>query len=176
MSKHDTEHGAKSPSEIISPASLFIPQIRPSQPSLPSLPAAPDTDTLIEGDVVTNDDAGTSMDGMFTGVAPDAVDTIAVEEARHQARQALREFLSAVPRAEAETTITFVRPDGVVRTLSRGQLSAAIDRLRFRQRQSVRWCVEERWPRERVSAALQGVSIRTIQRDVMEALDLLIAL
>jgi len=172
MARHDTEYGrgiATSPSEITPPGSLLTPQI---QPSRPSLPAAPDTDTLVEGDVVAYD-AGTSMDDTYTSVVSDA---LVAEDARVQARQVLREFLSAVPRAEAETTITFVRPDGVVRTLSRGQLSAAIDRLRFRQRQSVRWCVEERWARERVSAALQGVSIRTIQRDVTEALDLLIAL
>jgi|SRR5579883_2185034 len=176
MSRDDTVPGrgiTNSSSQITSTEPLPTPQIRPSRPGMP---AAPDTDTLIEGDVVTDHDAGTSMDGMFTGVAPDVVDTIAVEDARHQARQALREFLSAVPRSESETMITFMRPDGVVCTLSRGRLSAVIDQMRFRQRQSVRWCVEERWPRERVSAALQGVSIRTIQRDVTEALDLLIEL
>jgi RNA polymerase sigma factor (sigma-70 family) len=61
--------------------------------------------------------------------------------------------------------------DGTLQTLSRQELSAAIDRMRPRQRQIVRLAVEERWPQERVCAALKGISVRTVQRDLAEALD-----
>ena len=90
---------------------------------------------------------------------------------RMQTRLLLREFLSVVPRSKEATTITFLRMDGTLQTLSRQELSAAIDRMRPRQRQIVRLAVEERWPQERVCAALKGISVRTVQRDLAEALD-----
>jgi DNA-directed RNA polymerase specialized sigma24 family protein len=88
-----------------------------------------------------------------------------------QARVLLREFLSVVPRTEETTTITFLRVDGTQRTLSRQELSAAIDRMRPRQRQIVRRAIESHWSQERVSAELKGISVRTVQRDLAEALD-----
>jgi DNA-directed RNA polymerase specialized sigma24 family protein len=88
-----------------------------------------------------------------------------------QARLLLREFLSVVPRTEETTTITFLRVDGTQQTLSRQELSAAIDRMRPRQRQIVRLAIESHWSQERVCAVLKGISVRTVQRDLAEALD-----
>ena len=88
-----------------------------------------------------------------------------------QARLLLREFLSVVPRTEETTTITFLRVDGTQQTLSRQELSAAIDRMRPRQRQIVRLAIELHWSQERVCAELKGISVRTVQRDLAEALD-----
>jgi hypothetical protein len=90
---------------------------------------------------------------------------------RIQARQQLREFLRAVPRREAEVTLTLVRADGSTRLIQRAELSTAIDRLRPRQRQIVRLSIEERWPRQRVCEYLRHISIKTLERDQMEALD-----
>ena len=88
-----------------------------------------------------------------------------------QARLLLREFLSVVPRTEETTTITFLRVDGTQQTLSRQELSTAIDRMRPRQRQIVRLAIESHWSQERVCAELKGISVRTVQRDLAEALD-----
>jgi DNA-directed RNA polymerase specialized sigma24 family protein len=88
-----------------------------------------------------------------------------------QARLLLREFLSVVPRTEETTTITFLRVDGTQQTLSRQELSAVIDRMRPRQRQIVRLAIESHWSQERVCAELKGISVRTVQRDLAEALD-----
>jgi hypothetical protein len=109
-----------------------------------------------------------------TGGPPPGYDT--AQWQRAQMRQLLREFLRAVPRSEEEATIAVVRPDGTVRVLKRAQLSAAIDRLRPRQRQIVRLAVEERWPRQRVCEYLHNISIKTLERDQAEALDILASL
>ena len=106
----------------------------------------------------------------FPGTPPDVMTESWL---RFQARQLIREFLSAVPRSEANTALTFLRPGGTTRVLTRAQLSAAIDLLRPRQRQSVRLALEERWPHKRVCAYLHHVSLRTLERDLAEALDLL---
>ena len=95
---------------------------------------------------------------------------------RMRARRLLREFLRAVPRGEADATIAIPRPDGVNRIYGRGELSTAIDRLRPRQRQIVRLAIEERWPRARVCQYLKDISIKTLERDQVEALDLLLVL
>lgn len=92
---------------------------------------------------------------------------------RAHTRQLIREFLRAVPRTETETTLVIVRTDGEQRPLTRAQLSAAIDRLRPRQRQIVRLALEERWPRQRVCEYLHNISIKTLERDQVEALDIL---
>ncbi|HEY7341651.1 MAG TPA: hypothetical protein VH591_12270 [Ktedonobacterales bacterium] len=92
---------------------------------------------------------------------------------RAYTRQIIREFLRAVPRSETETTLVIVRPDGEQRLLTRAQLSTAIDRLRPRQRQIVRLALEERWPRQRVCEYLHNISIKTLERDQVEALDIL---
>ncbi|HLZ21586.1 MAG TPA: sigma factor-like helix-turn-helix DNA-binding protein [Ktedonobacterales bacterium] len=106
----------------------------------------------------------------FPGTTPDI---ITPEWVRFQARQLIKEFLSAVPRSEADTSLSFLRPDGTTRILTRAQLSAAIDLLRPRQRQIVRLAVEDRWPYKRVCAYLNNISPRTVERDLAEALDLL---
>ncbi|HZC04016.1 MAG TPA: hypothetical protein VE338_00090, partial [Ktedonobacterales bacterium] len=84
-----------------------------------------------------------------------------------------REFLRAVPRGEESAVLPLVRPDGVTRVLTRAQLTTAIDRLRPRQRQIVRLGIEERWPRQKVCAYLRGISMKTLERDQAEALDIL---
>lgn len=95
---------------------------------------------------------------------------------RMRGRRLLREFLRAVPRGEADATIAILRADGVNRIYTRGELSTAIDRLRPRQRQIVRLAIEERWPRARVCQYLKDISIKTLERDQVEALDLLLQL
>ena len=92
---------------------------------------------------------------------------------RAHTRQLIREFLRAVPRSETETTLVIVRRDGEQRLFTRAQLSVAIDRLRPRQRQIVRLALEERWPRQRVCEYLHNISIKTLERDQVEALDIL---
>ena len=92
---------------------------------------------------------------------------------RLQVRQLLREFLAVVPRSQAYTTVTFPRPDSTPRTISRAELSTAVDRMRPRQKQIIRLAVEECRTQEEVCALLNGISLRTLQRDQAEALDLL---
>ncbi len=92
---------------------------------------------------------------------------------RARARQLLREFLRAVPRREEKATLALVHPDGSTRLVTRGELSAAIDRLRPRQRQIMRLAIEERWPRQRVCEYLRHISLKTFERDQVEALDIL---
>lgn len=89
-----------------------------------------------------------------------------------QARQVLREFLRAVPRAEPAATLALTRPDGSVAAFTRAQLTAAIDALRPRQRQIVRLTLEEGWTRQRVCDYLH-ISLKTLVRDQAEALDAL---
>lgn len=95
---------------------------------------------------------------------------------RVHTRQLIREFLRAVPRSEADATLAFIRADGTQRVVTRGEFSTAIDRLRPRQRQIVRLAVEERWPRQKVCDYLHGISIKTFERDAVEALDILAGL
>lgn len=95
---------------------------------------------------------------------------------RVRTRQLLREFLRAVPRSEPQATLALARPDGTTHLLIRSELSAAIDALRPRQRQIVRLAIEERWPRQRVCAYLNNISEKTLERDQVEALDLLAGL
>jgi len=92
---------------------------------------------------------------------------------RTQTRQLIREFLRAVPRGEPETALSFLGMDGEAHTVTRAQMSAAIDRLRPRQRQIMRLGVEERRPRQEVCAYLRNISIKTFERDQVEALDIL---
>lgn len=118
------------------------------------------------------DDEGDAGEG-------DAHEGAGAAEATHQAqmrvqtRQLLREFLRAVPRREEDATLALVRPNGTTRLLTRAELSTAIDRLRPRQRQIMRLAVEERWSRQRVCEYLRHISIKTFERDQVEALDIL---
>jgi hypothetical protein len=92
---------------------------------------------------------------------------------RLEVRGLIREFLSVVPRSQPAATLVFPRPDGTPRALTRAELSAAIDRMRPRQKHIIRLAVEERRSQEEVCALLNGISLRTLQRDQAEALDLL---
>jgi len=118
------------------------------------------------------DDEGELMrDEAPAGMASGAL--LAEAQRRTQTRQLIREFLRAVPRGEPETTLTFLGADGAAHVVSRAQMSAAIDRLRPRQRQIMRLGVEARWPRQKVCAYLRNISIKTFERDQVEALDML---
>ena len=88
-------------------------------------------------------------------------------------RLVVREFLEAVPRAQAQVCIALVRPDGTTRVFTRGEFSAAVDAMRPRMRQIVRLAVEERWTRQRVCDYLNNISIKTFERDHAEAFDAL---
>lgn len=139
-------------------------------------PEAPDTRTPSDPPDGDAGDGGADdlTDDALALRFPPAEGAAAVELWRRaQTRQLIREFLRAVPRAEPEATLAFVGPDGVARVLTRAELTAAIDRLRPRQRQIVRLALEERWPRQRVCDYLHHISIKTLERDQIEALDLL---
>jgi hypothetical protein len=131
----------------------------------------PDTEGEIEGDESDGLDGLESPDDLPLGADPGSAVWL-----RIRARKLIREFLRAVPRAEPEATIAIIRPDGVTRILTRAELSTAIDRLRPRQRQIIRLGVEERWPRSKVCAYLHNISMKTFERDQVEALDILIQL
>lgn len=147
--------------------------------------AMPPADALIES--MADVDAGVDGDAERDGAAAEADAREAIRglggaaaadafTQRAQMRQLVREFLRAVPRSETETPLTLVRPDGNARVVTRAEFSAAIDRLRPRQRQIVRLTIEERWPRARVCAYLKNISIKTLERDQVEALDILAGL
>lgn len=92
---------------------------------------------------------------------------------RVRTRRHLREFLRSVPRQESGATLALARLDGSTRMLTRGELTAAIDHMRPRMRQIVRLAIEERWPRQRVCEYLGHISLKTVERDQSEAMDLL---
>jgi hypothetical protein len=94
-------------------------------------------------------------------------------ELRVHTRQLIREFLRSVPRAEEQTTLPLITADGRARLVTRGQMSAAIDRMRPRMRQVVHLTLEEGWSRQRVCAYLRNFSMKTLERDQVEGLDLL---
>jgi hypothetical protein len=126
-----------------------------------------------QADVWPAGDDEDALAGDAQSEAPAAGETAHQAHLRVQARQQLREFLRAVPRHEEDATLALVRPDGTVRLLTRAQLSTAIDRLRPRMRQIMRLAIEERWSRQRVCDYLRHISIKTFERDQVEALDLL---
>jgi hypothetical protein len=120
-------------------------------------------------------DALTADDAAYAALSARGSAATALTEAmrRAQTRALIREFLRAVPRGEESAVLPLVRADGVTRLLTRTQLTTAIDRLRPRQRQIVRLGIEERWPRQKVCAYLRGISMKTLERDQAEALDIL---
>ncbi len=123
-------------------------------------------------------DALTADDAAYAALAAQSAHSAAATQLteamrRAQTRALIREFLRAVPRGEESAVLPLVRADGVTRQLTRAQLSTAIDRLRPRQRQIVRLGIEERWPRQKVCAYLRGISMKTLERDQAEALDIL---
>ena len=121
-------------------------------------------------DALTADDAAYAA---LTARGTTTATTLTEAMRRAQTRALIREFLRAVPRAEESAVLPLVRADGVTRLLTRAQLTTAIDRLRPRQRQIVRLGIEERWPRQKVCAYLRGISMKTLERDQAEALDIL---
>jgi len=118
-----------------------------------------------------DDDGDLALGDAPAGMASGAL--LGETQRRTQTRQLIREFLRAVPRGEPETALSFLGMDGEAHTVTRAQMSAAIDRLRPRQRQIMRLGVEERRPRQEVCAYLRNISIKTFERDQVEALDIL---
>lgn len=140
-----------------------------AQPGAPdTLAGAPGADVWLEHET---DDAADGMETSWRGrvLSPEMVMHL-------KTRQALREFLRAVPRTETDAMLAIMRPDGTTRVLRRSELSAAIDRMRPRMRQVIRLALEERWTRQRVCAYLRHISIKTFERDQVEGLDILAAL
>jgi hypothetical protein len=127
-------------------------------------------------DALAADDAAYAALTEGTSDNERAATTLTDAMRRAQLRAMIREFLRAVPRSEPETILTLPRPDGEVRALTRAELTIAIDRLRPRMRQIVRLGIEERWPRQKVCAYLRGISMKTLERDQVEALDILASL
>jgi hypothetical protein len=136
-----------------------------------------ETQIQIEADALETPAGGepASRDPADPGSPPDS-DVTSPLWLRLQARRLLREFLRAVPRDDPQAPLTFIHPDGTARLVTREQLSVAIDRMRPRMRQILRLSVEERWPRQKVCDYLKGISIKTFERDQVEALDLLVNL
>lgn len=142
---------------------------QPGAASVPPAGGLPWSDTMR---AVADDELGADV-AVPSGAPSDVLDAMTQ---RAYVRQLIREFLRAVPRAEPEVTLALVRADGTQHLLTRAQFSAAIDRLRPRQRQIVRLTIEERWPRQKVCEYLHHISIKTLERDQVEALDILAAL
>jgi hypothetical protein len=110
---------------------------------------------------------GDALEGANGGLSAEMI------RLRARIRRQLREFLRAVPRQEPDVTFALVRLDGSTRLLTRGELTATIDGMRPRMRQIVRLAIEERWPRQRVCEYLGHISLKTMERDQSEAMDLL---
>jgi hypothetical protein len=155
---------------------------RPDRPDALQMPAGDSlerAERMGDGDAMEGIEDGESID---SGAGKEELDPTLGAGASHaptpmwyraQARSLIREFLRAVPRSEPDVLLAFVGPDGVPRTITRGQLTTRIDRLRPRQRQIIRLSVEERWSRQRVCEYLSHISYKTLERDQVEALDLL---
>lgn len=92
---------------------------------------------------------------------------------RAEVRAQIREFLRYVPREDTHETLTFTLLSGEVRTVTRQQFTERIERMRARQRQVMRLAVEQRIPRVEVTVALHDISMKTLERDEREALDIL---
>jgi hypothetical protein len=157
----------------------------------PALPDSVDTDEdehTVEPEIADVSEAARLLDALTADDAAYAALTERAEDGeraatpltdamrRAQLRAMIREFLRAVPRSEPETILTLPRPDGEERALTRAELTAAIDHLRPRMRQIVRLGIEERWPRQKVCVYLRGISMKTLERDQVEALDILASL
>jgi len=136
-----------------------LPAKRPEPPDV--APYGADSDYGVDADVLSDEYPAAD---------------VAADDWRRYNRQLLREFLRSVPRAETTATLALMNTDGTPRLVTRAQLSAAVDRLRPRQRQIVRLTLEERWPRQRVCAYLNNISLKTLMRDQNEALDFLAGL
>lgn len=154
----------------------MTPQQQANQRQLNHLNEHHDDVEHVEGAAATRAlDALAAEDAAYAALTAHGTAAAPLTEAmrRAQTRALIREFLRAVPRGEENAVLPLVRSDGMTRMLTRAQLSTAIDRLRPRQRQIVRLGIEERWPRQKVCAYLRGISMKTLERDQAEALDIL---
>jgi len=99
------------------------------------------------------------------------------EEEREDAptpRRLVRDFLRTVPREPEEAVLIVPRPDGSERDVRRAEVTAALVRLRPRLRRVLEECLEHHRRREDVADEL-SVSLHTIERDLMEGLDIILA-
>jgi DNA-directed RNA polymerase specialized sigma24 family protein len=91
-------------------------------------------------------------------------------------RSKMREFIMYVPRS-LPSQVIYIPPDGAPGeglTVTRAYVSARIDGLRRRMREVIVRCLEQGESDEVVAEAL-GISLRTLWRDLAEALDELAA-
>lgn len=97
------------------------------------------------------------------------------DERQAENRRRLREFLRSIPRDEPDSALELLGPTEKLpaRTITRAELTEAIERLRPRMRQIIHRTLEEGWSREEVCASLH-ISLRTLERDQTAGLDLLI--
>ena len=97
------------------------------------------------------------------------------DERQTENRRRLREFLRSMPRDEPDNLLELLGATEALsaRTITRAELTAAIERLRPRMRQIIHRTLEEGWSREEVCASLH-ISLRTLERDQTAGLDLLI--
>ena len=98
-----------------------------------------------------------------------------IDERQAENRRRLREFLRAIPRSEPDTTLELLGPTEALpsRTITRADLTAAIERLRPRMRQIIHLTLEEGWSQKEV-CVYAHTSLRTLERDQAGGLDLLI--
>lgn len=102
-------------------------------------------------------------------------DVAAMETAtRAQLRDLLREFISSTPESEPKTLLELRWPDGGVRHVTRGHLTARMRWLRPRQRRILEQRHVLHRPRYAVVAEL-GCSMKTLEREEAAAFDLLLA-
>jgi DNA-directed RNA polymerase specialized sigma24 family protein len=87
-------------------------------------------------------------------------------------RSRMREFILYVPRSLPSQVLYVPTDEGLGEglTVTRAYVSARIDKLRRRMREVVVRCLEQGEPDTAVAEAL-GISLRTLWRDMAEALD-----
>lgn len=100
---------------------------------------------------------------------------------QQEVRATVREFLRTYSREEGAEVLELVLPSGKTATVTRQDLSDAIDHLRFRMRRIVRACAENRVRRQDMCDVLY-ISMKTLERDevaginaIVEALEALAA-
>ena len=104
-----------------------------------------------------------------------AIAIMTAEQAERAERRALvREFLRSVPASEPDAALDLQAPDGSALRLTRGALTARIAWLRPRMRRIIERQVIGHRSREQTAEEL-SISMKTLERDQQEALDLLIS-
>ena len=102
--------------------------------------------------------------------------TAPIDKRRAENRRRLREFLRATPREEAESRLELLglTINTPIISVTRAQLTAAIDEMRPQIRQIIRLTLEERRTRKEDQDYMNGIGMRTLERDQAIGLDMLI--